>query len=365
MQHFQINKSKKTNMNSKSYPHLPAPDTARHMLNCVHSATRVNSPLLVLYEKLLMPQLIKFPAWFTALKLDMSSVKLFIINDAEVELLNLFLDLTHRSFLQFSNYLLHDRLKEYARLREICQFPLCPIIITLNSVQNLVMQFLPIFEYTDISHMDVRFREEAQLRRTMRQKPPTMEIIYQDISMYNWAQKDPSDIESFRVFLNTMFNIPWYTYHTFTTMELTPLNLNQNRTRFLHHSVLPENLYTPLTYQGMKTNIPCPNLFIPVSDNSSAQHQQVTTCANLEERFVAEMPILKPEQPRTNLQSKSPNLNTLASACEQLRTEYNPVFTTAMFHGDSSPVAVNLPQANLQESRTIVTRFPSNNGTEQ
>jgi len=323
-------------MSTIGHPHLLNSTAARHILNCVHSAPRINSPLLVLYEKLLMPQLIRYPAWYTALKLDMSNVKLFIISDAEVELLNLFLDLTHRSFIQFSNYLLHDRLKEYARLREICQFPLCPIVITLVSVQNLVLQFLPIFEYTDISHMNVKFREEAQLRRTLRQRSPTMDIIYQDIAMYNWAQKDPIDIESFRVFLNTMFNIPWYTYHTFTTMELTPLNMSQLRTRLLHHSILPENLYVPLTYQGMSTNIPCSTFSVPtsVSDNSPVS-PQVTTCSELEQHLITEMPKLRPEVPTTtsnsqlntlsntltSSQATTSDLNLLATACERVLAE--------------------------------------------
>jgi hypothetical protein len=287
------------------------PEEAQHMLNCVHGAPKVNSPLMILFEKLLKPELVKYPSWFKELKLHSGNIKIFIVNEAEDELLILFLDLTHRSYLQFLNYLLHERLLEYARLKQICQFPICPIIVTLGAVQNAIQHFLPIFEYTNISQMEASFKQAAHMRRTMRLKSPTLEIIHQNVSLYNWAQKDKHDVDAFQQFLTIMFNIPVYTYHTLAVSVLTPSMMSELRTKMLSLITLPENTYTPVAYQGININTTPPISFSQlIPDHESRQVNP------FDDQSQISMPVLEPEVVMSTL-SNLTGLNTLATVCEQ------------------------------------------------
>src|SRR5579859_2556901 len=77
---------------------------------------RINTPLLQFLLRLVKPQLVKCPPWFPGLGLDGTNVKIFLPEDAESEILGLFLDLTHRSFLHFCTHLVHDRLVESSHL---------------------------------------------------------------------------------------------------------------------------------------------------------------------------------------------------------------------------------------------------------
>jgi hypothetical protein len=204
----------------------PTRDTA---MDSVVMAYRPLTPLLQFFNRLLMPQLVNNPTWFSGLELTDNNVKLFILDEAESEILTLFLDLTHRSFLQFCIYLVHDRLVEYSHLKKLFQFPICPIVITSTAVQTAIQSCMPTFEYKDLSTGHPSLIASGQFRQAMRASAPLHNIVVKSTTNYKWELRDKHDIISFKKLLVQLSDHPVYTYHTYREKDMTIEDLTNLR----------------------------------------------------------------------------------------------------------------------------------------
>src|SRR5579859_4977607 len=182
--------------------------------------SRSNTPLLQFLTRLLQPQLAQKPSWFKKLKLDGSQIKIFITEEAEADILGLFLDLTHRSFLHFCVYLVHDRLVEWSHLKKFFSITICPIIFTRSGVQNIMYSCLPLFEYKLIDAAHPAYTA-VQYRRSSRAAMVMQEAVSNSTLNYTWTERDAQDISAFNKFLSGMFHNPVYTSHVYGVKSLT------------------------------------------------------------------------------------------------------------------------------------------------
>jgi hypothetical protein len=221
------------------------PDPA---INAILTTCRTQTPLLQFLNRLLIPQLVIEPTWFTELKLDQNNIKLFLMDDAETAILSLFLDLTHRSFLQFCLYLVHDRLMEYANLRKLFAFAICPVIITLSAVQNAINSFLYLFEYRDSRFLTNSLGLSTQYRRQVRATALLHDAINQCMSMYQWSVRDNLDIMAFNKLLRQLHTHPAYTAYTYAYRSLAIPDLVQLRS----------DIFTQRYFLYSEVNVPPP-----------------------------------------------------------------------------------------------------------
>lgn len=193
------------------------------------ASPRALTPLLHFFNRILLPQMVKQPTWVEGLGLDGNNVKVFIISEAEGEILSLFLDVTHRSFLQFCTYLVHERLVEYSHLKRLFPFTVCPVIITLAAVQTAIHSFLPIFEYRDVKDMCNVFSGAAQYRRDTRTAAILHDVVYKNMTNYIWSARDKNDIVAFQKLLKQLFHHPVYSIYTYSMRGLIPEDMNDLR----------------------------------------------------------------------------------------------------------------------------------------
>src|SRR2546426_8435715 len=98
----------------------------------------INSDFHKFFYNLYQPQLLKHPAWLTALRMETTNTELFVFKPAEGLLYDLMKEVTHDSFLHFCNYLLFDRIREACHLKLIKTKCSIQILITEDSVNTLI-----------------------------------------------------------------------------------------------------------------------------------------------------------------------------------------------------------------------------------
>lgn len=195
----------------------------------VYSAPVPISPLYKFLARLLIPQEIKHSNWLSTLELDCRNVKLFLMDDAEHELMLLLIDISHRSFLQFCVYLLHDRIVEYTQLKRFFQFRVCPIMITLPAVQTAMQKYFPLFEYKPAHEMHPMFVGNSSFRRVNRLKYPMYEVIYKNSNNYDWNSRNETDIAALNRFLQAVLSHSEYAYNAGRSNDVTVESLTELR----------------------------------------------------------------------------------------------------------------------------------------